>query len=81
MSKNLLTADKKANIVLRAATLFLLSFASSCLMAQVSKSGIMSAMELANDYFIAKYPDAGAPTFVKKQRPSNLWTPAAVRET
>ncbi len=31
-------------------------------------------MELANDYFINKYPDAGAPTFVKKQRPSNLWT-------
>lgn len=35
---------------------------------------IISAMERANDYFIAKYPDAGAPTFVKKQRPSNLWT-------
>lgn len=31
-------------------------------------------MECANDYFINKYPDAGAPTFVKKQRPSNLWT-------
>lgn len=37
-------------------------------------AGIMQAMELANDYFINKYPDAGAPTFVKKQRPSNLWT-------
>ena len=35
---------------------------------------VMSAMERANDYFIAKYPDAGAPTFVKKERPSNLWT-------
>lgn len=35
---------------------------------------IMQAMELANDHFINKYPDAGAPTFVKKQRPSNLWT-------
>ena len=34
----------------------------------------IKAMECANDYFIAKYPDAGAPTFVKKQRPSNLWT-------
>lgn len=37
-------------------------------------ASIMQAMELANDHFINKYPDAGAPTFVKKQRPSNLWT-------
>ncbi len=35
---------------------------------------IIDAMETANDHFIAKYPDAGAPTFVKKERPSNLWT-------
>lgn len=35
---------------------------------------IMRSMELANDYFIAQHPDAGAPTFVKKERPSNLWT-------
>lgn len=35
---------------------------------------VMQTMELANDHFINKYPDAGAPTFVKKQRPSNLWT-------
>lgn len=38
------------------------------------RSSILSAMETANDYFIAKYPDAGIPTFVKKMRPSNLWT-------
>ena len=39
---------------------------------QPTRQEIMAAMECANDYFIAKYPDAGAPTFVKKQRPSNL---------
>ncbi len=38
------------------------------------RSGVLSAMEKANDYFMAKYPDPGAPTFVKKMRPSNLWT-------
>ena len=43
-------------------------------MAQTTKMDVVKAMELANDYFIRKYPDAGAPTFVKKQRPSNLWT-------
>ena len=37
-------------------------------------ASVMKAMECANDYFIRKYPDAGAPTFVKKERPSNLWT-------
>ncbi len=35
---------------------------------------ILRSLELANDYFISKYPDPGAPTFVKKERPSNLWT-------
>jgi len=44
------------------------------LMAQVAQKDVLDVMERANDYFIAKYPDPGAPTFVKKQRPSNLWT-------
>lgn len=49
---------------------------ASCVYAQdeVTVISVMQAMELANDHFINKYPDAGAPTFVKKQRPSNLWT-------
>lgn len=39
-----------------------------------TKTAVLKAMELANDYFINKYPEAGAPTFVKKSRSSNLWT-------
>ena len=35
---------------------------------------VLSAMHQANDWFIAHHPDPGAPTFVKKERPSNLWT-------
>ena len=42
--------------------------------AQPGQMDVMRAMERANDYFIAKYPDPGKPTFVKKERPSNLWT-------
>ena len=38
------------------------------------KTAVLAAMELANKHFIEKYPEAGAPTFVKKKRPSNLWT-------
>ena len=35
---------------------------------------VLRAMHLANDYFIRKHPDPTLPTFVKKERPSNLWT-------
>lgn len=38
------------------------------------KQEVLAALELANDYFISKNPDPGKPTFVKKERPSNLWT-------
>ena len=54
--------------------LVLCLFTATAAKAQPSQQEIMAAMELANDYFIQKYPDAGAPTFVKKERPSNLWT-------
>lgn len=42
--------------------------------AQPTTHDVMEAMERANDHFIKKYPDPGKPTFVKKERPSNLWT-------
>ena len=35
---------------------------------------VLEALELANDYYLNKYPDPGKPTFVKRERPSNLWT-------
>ena len=54
--------------------LTMLCMVAGTLSAQPTCQEIMAAMELANDYFIQKYPDAGAPTFVKKERPSNLWT-------
>ncbi|MBO4215704.1 MAG: glycoside hydrolase family 88 protein, partial [Bacteroidaceae bacterium] len=43
-------------------------------MAQPQRQDVIEAMERANDYFMKKYPDPGKPTFVKKERPSNLWT-------
>lgn len=42
--------------------------------AQPAQLEVLKALELANDYFINKYPDPGKPTFVNKERPSNLWT-------
>ena len=39
-----------------------------------TRAEVLSAMELANEHFTQKYPDAGAPTYVGRMRPSNLWT-------
>lgn len=54
--------------------LSLMCLVSLGLCAQPTQQSVMQALELANDYFIQKYPDPGKPTFVKKERPSNLWT-------
>ncbi len=39
-----------------------------------SRKQTLAAMNRANDHFIRKHPDPTKPTFVKKERPSNLWT-------
>ena len=53
---------------------FLLCLMGVKIVAQPQRQDVLAAMERANDYFIRKYPDPGKPTFVKKERPSNLWT-------
>lgn len=39
-----------------------------------SRASVIEVMHRANDHFMAAHPEAAAPTFVKKERPSNLWT-------
>ena len=41
---------------------------------------ILKTMLLTNNYFMKKWPDPSVPTFVKKERPSNLWTRAVYYE-
>ena len=57
---------------------YLLLLLAGCLSLQAQKlpsaPSVLKAMHCANDYFIRKYPDPTVPTFVKKERPSNLWT-------
>lgn len=45
-----------------------------------SKKSILQPMQLANDYFINKWPDAGKTVITNKERPSNLWTRAVYYE-
>ena len=45
------------------------------------KDSVLKQMELANDYFMAKWPNPGAPiVHPDRSRPSNLWTRAAYYE-
>ncbi|MBS1655392.1 MAG: glycoside hydrolase family 88 protein [Bacteroidetes bacterium] len=38
------------------------------------KNEIIATMELANNYFMNKWPDAGKTIFTNIERPSNIWT-------
>lgn len=58
----------------------LLPLCCLALTAQTTEKSVMEAMERANSHFIKKYPDPGEATFVKKMRPSNLWTRAVYFE-
>ena len=41
---------------------------------------VLSTLRIANDYFMAKWPDPTVPTNVNKVRPSSLWTRAVYYE-
>ena len=45
-----------------------------------SPENILSTARKVNNYFMAKYPDPTRATFVKKMRPSSLWTRAVYYE-
>jgi rhamnogalacturonyl hydrolase YesR len=44
------------------------------------KDEVLLVMQKTNAYFMNKYSDPGKPTFVGKERPSNLWTRAVYYE-
>lgn len=43
-------------------------------------SDVLTAMQTVNNYFMNKYADPTLPTFVRKERPSSLWTRAVFYE-
>ena len=49
--------------------------------AQTEKSNeVLAKMRLANDYFMAKWPDPGKTIITNRERPSNIWTRAVYYE-
>ena len=59
-------------VILLILSLTVTSIAGHCRLPK--QSVVLEAMHRANDYFMQKHPDPTTPTFVKKERPSNLWT-------
>jgi unsaturated rhamnogalacturonyl hydrolase len=45
-----------------------------------ARAAVVNAMRLANDYFMAKWPDPGVPIVTDKSRASNIWTRAVYYE-
>lgn len=63
------------------ALLLLLCFSSVTISAQLpDRKETLDVLVKVNDYFIANHPDPTTPTFVKRERPSNLWTRAVYFE-
>jgi unsaturated rhamnogalacturonyl hydrolase len=56
--------------------LYCLLLANSIVYAQQlpSKEGILEKMNLANGYFMEKWPDVGKTIITERERPSNIWT-------
>jgi rhamnogalacturonyl hydrolase YesR len=46
----------------------------------IPKDTVLEHMQLANNYFMGKWPDPGADIVTDRARPSNLWTRAAYYE-
>ena len=45
-----------------------------------NKKNILSSMQLANQYFMDKWPDAGKTIITNKERQSTIWTRAVYYE-
>ena len=66
---------KKSFLTLIALLVATVSFAQS-----EKANDVMKTLQLANNYFMAKYADPTLPTNVNRIRPSSLWTRAVYYE-
>jgi unsaturated rhamnogalacturonyl hydrolase len=54
---------------------------SACLATRkLSKNEVLAPMQITNQYFMNKWPDAGKSIVTNKERPSNIWTRAVYYE-
>ena len=55
-------------------------FLNSMLSLSPKKENILKTLRKVNNYFMSNYPDPTLPTFVIRERSSNLWTRAVYYE-
>ena len=73
--------NKSQTIMKKLTILFLAAISLLPVSAQTEKQQeVLDAARRANNYFMKKWPDPTKVTFVKKARPSNLWTRAVYYE-
>jgi len=63
--------NRKSYFIIALIAVYQISIAQALL---PSKKSILQKMELANSYFMKKYPDPGLAIITDKKRPSNIWT-------
>ncbi|WP_083643952.1 glycoside hydrolase family 88 protein [Christiangramia flava] len=59
---------------------FLLSFYSIIAQESFDRTQVLKQMQLANNYFMQKWPDVGKTIITNKERPSHIWTRAVYYE-
>jgi rhamnogalacturonyl hydrolase YesR len=72
-----LSLTKKSYLLLLLTSIFLVPVTAQKL---PLKSKVLKSMELANAYFMQKWPDVGKEIVTTKARPSNIWTRAVYYE-
>ena len=73
--------ENKHNFIYMRKIITLATFLSLAFMANAQTAqDVLETAQKANDYFMAKYDDPTKPTFVRKIRPSSLWTRAVYYE-
>jgi unsaturated rhamnogalacturonyl hydrolase len=70
----------KTHLALTSLLLLLLTTTPAGSQSLPAKKRVLRQLTLANDYFMAKWPDPGEVTVTNKVRPSNIWTRAVYYE-
>ena len=70
---------RNTTICLSAIVTFVLLSACSATR-NLPKNEVLTSMQLTNQYFMNKWPDAGKSIITNKERPSNIWTRAVYYE-
>ena len=64
----------KNSFVTKSLLIFLIFQVSGYAQTTIDRQDVLDKMQLANNYFMKKWPDVGKTIITNKERPSNIWT-------